>query len=80
MRCFLFCLFAEDQTSQQQDIDHDEENHNDDQCHIRLGGGHGGQQQNGDAEDHGGEILIHQIVSHRGLEIAVDLPEQDDAG
>ena len=41
---------------------------------------HGSQQQNGEAEDHGREVLVHQVVCNGGLEIAVDFPEKDDTG
>ena len=66
--------------AQQQDVDGNHKDEHDPKGHGRLRGGHGCQQQNGEAEDHGGEILIHQIVRHRGLEVAVDLTQQNNAG
>ena len=73
-------LLFEDEASEQQDVHEDHEAHHDAQRQIRLGGSHGGQQQNGEAEDHGGEVLINQIVRNRGFEVAVDLTKQDHAG
>ena len=69
---FLFS-FLKEEAAEQQDVDGHHENGNDPQRQVGLGGSHGGKDQDGEAEDHGGEILVHQIIRHRGLEVAVDL-------
>ena len=76
----LFLSSSEDLRAEENDIHDKEEASEDDKRQYRIFGGKGGDQHQRKAKDDGGEILIHHIVRRGGLEVAVDLTQQDDAG
>ena len=66
--------------AEQNEVHHREEYDEDNEREHRFYRRQGGQQHHREAEDYGREVLINQIVHGRGLEIAVYLTQEDDAG
>ena len=70
----------EDFGAEEDDVHGQEEDQQNDPGEHGFHRGQGGQQHHGEAEDNGREVLVHQIIRHGGLEVAVDLTQQNHTG
>ena len=74
---YLFVLTFENLVSEQDDIKHRKERHEDDQRQNRLYRCQGCQEHHREAEDDSREVLVNHIIGRGGLELTVDLTQQD---